>query len=49
MTETVDWESCQKKCSDILDRFKSKYPSSEKSKRKGKDCPRNPSVMLKLC
>ena len=35
IAENVDWESCQKKYSEILDLFKTKYASSEERKRMG--------------
>ena len=46
MAGNVDWESCYKKRSAILNLVKAKYPSREESKRMGKDY--DPAVILMI-
>ena len=47
IAENVSWESCEKNNSEILELPKAKYPTSEESKRMGKDYPCDPPEIKK--
>ena len=46
--ENVDWESCQTKYQDILDKYLEQYPSPEEAIALGKDYPHAKDEMTKV-